>query len=98
MRRGVVVLVKEAIIVAIATSVVTVGYVFVIPRFFAGLTTNALLVGGLAVAALAGGRVAWAEAIGSEDARFCWAIATGGVAAVVTLFVSLGLIVSFRGA
>jgi hypothetical protein len=97
MSRGMTVLVKSAIVVALATSLISVVYVIVIPRYFPGLTTGTPLVIGLVACALAAGRVAWSEASGGEDNKFCWAMAVGSIAAAATVFVSIGLLVSFRG-
>ena len=97
MSRGMIVLVKSAIVVALATSLISVVYIFVLPRFFPDLTTGTPLIVGLVACALAAGRVAWNEASGGEDNKFCWGMVVGSIAAAATLFVSVGLLVSFRG-
>lgn len=97
MSRGLTVLVKSATVVALATSLIGAVYIIVFPRFSPGLTTGTPLIIGLVACALAAGRVAWNEASGGEDNKFCWALMVGSMAAAATLFISLGLIVSFLG-
>lgn len=97
MRRIVGLFVAELVVVAIAVALISIAYIFVLPRYLDDRETYSALISGLVVVAVASGYVARRESPAIHRSTWPLTLAISGIATVATLLLSLFLILNTRG-
>jgi hypothetical protein len=96
--RGVVKLfLAESVVIAAAVALISSAYIFVLPRYFDERRTYSMLIVGLAIAAVAGGRVAHSVWVTGRSSGWLWTVAISGIVTAATLLLSLFFILNSQG-